>query len=113
VGGSWYDRSQHYSTSKTVNSQAKIFKTNDMKPKRTHKKKEINEGKMQIASVTRKKITNKSPNNQSTLRQLTVNLTTTTVVLIVLRKRNSFRAYVNRQETRWAMPVLSHTNCAA
>jgi len=47
------------------------------------------------------------------MRQLTVNLTTATVVLIVLRKRNSFHAYVNRQETRWAMPVLRQTNSAA
>jgi len=46
------------------------------------------------------------------LRQLTGILAKTTVVLIDLRKRNSFRAYVNRQETHWATPVLSQTNFA-
>jgi len=56
VGGSWYDRSQHYSAPKTVNSQAKIFKTNDRKPK--CKQKKLNEEEMQLASLTRKKITN-------------------------------------------------------
>jgi len=25
VGGSWYDRSHHYSTPKTINSQTKFF----------------------------------------------------------------------------------------
>ena len=56
-GGSFYDRSQHYSTPKTVNSQTKIFKTHDRKPN-ANKKEEINEGEMQLASVTRKKIIN-------------------------------------------------------
>jgi len=39
VGGSWYDRSHHYSTPKTINSQTKIFEMNDTKPKRKQKKK--------------------------------------------------------------------------
>ena len=38
-----------------------------------------------------------------------VYLTRTTVVLIVLRKRNYFRAYVNTQETQWATPVSGVT----
>jgi len=79
-------------TPKTINSQTKIFKMNDMKPKRKQKK-EINEGEMQIASVSRKKIiSNLHWDNWPTY------LTTTTVVLIVLQKRNYFRAFVNRQE---------------
>ena len=49
-------RSQHYSTPKTINSQIKLFKMNDSKPKR--KQKRISEGEMQIASVSGKKITN-------------------------------------------------------
>jgi len=57
VGGSWYDRSQHYSAPATVNSQTKIFETNDRKPKRKLKT-EINVVEMQLASATRKKITN-------------------------------------------------------
>jgi len=38
-GGSWYDRSHHYSTPKTINSQTKIFKINDRKLKRKQKRK--------------------------------------------------------------------------
>jgi len=60
------------------------------------KKKQINKGEMQLASVTRKKITIK---NNLHWDNWPVYLTTTTVVLIVLWKINSFRAYVNRQET--------------
>jgi len=37
-------------------------------------------------------------------------LTITTVVLIVLQKRNSFRAFVNRQDMQKATPVPSQTN---
>jgi len=49
-GGSWYHRSHHYSTPKTINNQTKIFKMNDRKPKRKQKE-EIKEGEMQIASM--------------------------------------------------------------
>jgi len=38
VGGSWYDRSHYYSTPKTINSQTKIFKMNERKPKRKQKR---------------------------------------------------------------------------
>jgi len=62
---------------------------------RNENKKEINEGDMQLTAVTWRKspaVINLHWNNWP------VYLTTTAVVLIVLRKRNSFRAYVNRQE---------------
>jgi len=58
------------------------------------KKEEINVGEMQIANVSRKKITNNNLHWDNWL----IYMTTTTVVLIVLQKRNSFRAFVNRQE---------------
>jgi len=68
----------------------------------TNKKEEINEREMQLAR--------KSP----TIINLPwdnwpVCLTTTTVVLIVLRKRNYFRAHVNTQETQCATPVSGVT----
>jgi len=59
-----------------------------------NKKEEINEGKMQIASVSRKKsakIINLNWDNWL------IHMTTT-VVQIVLQKRNSFHAFVNWQE---------------
>ena len=95
MDGSWYDRSRHYSTPKTINSQTKFSKLLTGNGK-ANKKKQINKGEMQLASVTRKKITIK---NNLHWDNWPVYLTTTTVVLIVLWKINSFRAYVNRQET--------------
>jgi len=72
-----------------------------------NKKEEINEGEMQIESVSRKKIINKINLHWD---NWLIYLTTTTVVLIVLQKRNYFRVFVNRQEMQQATPVPSQTN---
>jgi len=69
---------------------------NVRKPKR--KQKEISEEEMQIASVSKKKI-----NNLHLVYIETIDRTTT-VVLIVLQKRNYFRAFVDRQEMQQVMP---------
>jgi len=60
-----------------------------------NKKEEINEGEMQLASVTRKKVTNK---NESTLRQLTDILDHNNCSPNRFVKKHSFRAYANRQK---------------
>jgi len=60
-----------------------------------NKKEEINEGVMQIASASRKKIAN---NNESTLRQLTGILDHNNCSPSRFAKKNSFRDFVNRQE---------------
>jgi len=67
-----------------------------------NKKEEINEREMQIARIS-PTIINLNWNNWP------VYFTTTTLVLIVLRKRNYFLAYVNTQETQWATPVSGVT----
>ena len=55
-GGSWYDRSHHYSTPKTAKLKFSKRMTGNWN---ANKKEEINEGEMQTANVFRKNITKK------------------------------------------------------